>query len=211
MQGRKNIVTTVFFVVSAFTLTVYSACKEKYTPTPDSCAGVICQNNGVCIQGECDCTAGYTGPNCENKANAPYIGKWAVNQEVVSTNGNPVSGMNTSYQMEIAEDPSGVTVLRLSGFMGDASFNNVKIRIGASYELLKNNSGVYVDTEVPANSSSFIFTRYQPLGQSNKQLVLGEGSINSLGTQLNGEFYVAYADTSGVVEDRITFSATFVN
>lgn len=211
MQGNKSVVITSFLVFTVFIITLVSACKEKYTPGPDKCVGVVCQNNGVCIGGDCDCTSGYTGQYCEQKAIAPYIGKWMVTQEVISINGKPQTGMTSTYEMEIAEDASGVTILNFSRWMGDPSFNNVKGRIGMTIENIKDSRGVYVETEVPATSSSFMLNRYQPLGQSKKQLLKGVGEINSLGTQLNGEFYVIYADTSGPVEDRITFSATYVN
>ncbi len=211
MHQFKGIAVPGLLVVMAFVITVYTACKEKYTPSPDSCAGIVCQNNGVCIQGECDCTAGYTGQFCADKAIAPYIGKWSVTQEVVSSNGKPLSGIISTYEMNITEDPSGVTILNFSGFMGPAGFNNVRGRIGMTIDFDKDANGNYVETEVPTNPSNFIFHRYQPLGQSKKQLLKGEGSINSLGTQLSGEFYVIYADTTGPVEDKIIFSATYIN
>lgn len=212
MRRFRGMAGAALLVAAAFTVTLYTACKkEKYTPAPDKCAGITCQNNGVCIQGECDCTAGYSGEFCENKNIAPYIGNWSVTQEVISSNGTPVTGQVTTYNMTIAEDPSGVTILNFSNFMGDPAFNNVLGRIGMTIDFVKNANGVNVETEVPADPANFVFKRYQPLGQSGKQLLKGEGYINSLGTQLNGEFYLVYADTSGPVEDRVSFSATYIN
>lgn len=211
MRWLKSIVVSGSLVLMAFFITVYTACKEKYSPAPDKCVGVVCQNNGVCIQGECDCTTGFTGVYCENKAIAPYIGKWSVSQEVVSRNDKPLTGVTSNYEMNITEDPSGVTILNFSGFMGDASFNNVKGRIAMTIDYVKNSSGVNEETEIPAPPSDFVFKRYQPLGQSNKQLVKGEGEINSLGTQLTAEFYIVYSDSTGPVEDRVRFSATYIN
>lgn len=208
----KTVIVTAVLVAMAFITTFIAACKkERYVPGPDKCAGIVCNNNGVCIQGECDCTSGYTGQFCESKAIAPYIGKWSVTQEIVSRNNKPQSGLVSTYEMNITEDPSGVTILNFSGFMGQSAFNNVKGRIGMTIDFDKDANGNYVETEVPTTPSNFIFKRYQPLGQSGKQVLKGEGGINSLGTQLNGEFYIIYADVTGPVEDRITFSATFIN
>lgn len=205
--------SAALLVTAAFSITLYTACKkEKYTPVPDKCAGIVCKNNGVCIQGECDCTAGYSGEFCDNKNIAPYIGNWSVTQEVVSTNGKTVTGRTSTYTMTISEDPSGVTILNFSNFMGEPGFDNVLGRIGMTIDFIKDDNGNFVtESEVPAEPSNFIFKRYQSLGQSGKQLLKGEGSINSLGTQMEGEFYIVYADTLGPVEDRIKFSATYIN
>lgn len=212
MQIFKGITATAIIILSVFMLVVYTACnKPEYTPSPDPCSGVVCQNNGKCIMGTCDCTAGYTGQYCEKKANAPYLGKWKVTQELVSSNGQPVSGVVKTYEMSVSEDPSGVTMLNVNGIMGEPGYN-VLCRIGMTLDVIKDENGNYYETEVQAPSSDFLFKRYQPLGQSNMQLLKGEGSINSLGTQLNGEFYIIYADTArGPVEDRMKFSATFIN
>jgi len=32
----------------------------------DPCKDVFCENNGVCIEGDCDCPNGFSGTNCEN-------------------------------------------------------------------------------------------------------------------------------------------------
>lgn len=212
MQRAKSVIVTFLLVSSVFIITFIAACKkEKYVPGPDKCAGIVCQNNGSCVEGVCDCTAGYTGEFCQNKAIEPYIGKWSVSQEIVSRNDKPLTGEISNYVMNITEDPSYVTVLHFGGFMGNAEFNNVKGRIGMTVDFIQNQNGIYEEAEVPAAPANFIFNRYQPLGQSGKQLVKGEGEINSLGTQLTGEFYVVYADSTGPIEDRIRISATYIN
>lgn len=209
MQLLKGITGTALLVVLVFTATVYTACKDKYVASPNACTGIVCQNNGICLDGKCDCTSGYTGEFCQDKAIAPYIGKWRVTQEVVSRNGQPVSGMTTTYETTITEDPSGVTILNFSDFMGQPDFDNVLARIGVIVDSQYTYNGYYIGIEIPADPGNFVFKTYQPLGQSHKQLLRGEGAINSIGTQLTGEFYIVYADSSKAIEDRITFSATY--
>lgn len=212
MRLFKGMASAALLVTAAFSITLYTACKkEEYTPVPDKCAGIVCKNNGVCIQGECDCTAGYSGEFCDNKNIALYIGNWSVTQEIVSTNGKPVSGRTSTYTITISEDASGVTILNFSNFMGEPGFNNVLARIGMTIDFVKDENGNYsTESEVQSDPSNFIFRRYQVLGQSGKQLLKGEGAINSLGTQMSGEFYVVYADTTGPAEDRIKFSADYI-
>jgi len=43
------------------TATVLNSCKKE---EPDLCEGVTCLNGGTCVNGECDCPEGYTGPDC---------------------------------------------------------------------------------------------------------------------------------------------------
>lgn len=43
------------------TATVFNSCNKE---DPDPCEGVTCLNGGTCVNGECDCPEGYTGPDC---------------------------------------------------------------------------------------------------------------------------------------------------
>lgn len=210
MRKFRGITTTVAIVTAIFTAVLYTACnKPEYTPSPDKCEGVVCQHNGRCISGVCDCTAGYTGQYCENKANKLYIGRWKVTQELLTSDGQPVNGVVDSYEVDIAEATAGITFLDVSGFMGGGY--SVQWRIGMKVELVKDEQGEYNEAEVQSSPSDFIFKRYQPLGQSGMQILKGEGQINSLGTGMGGEFYVIYADSvKGPVEDRWKFSAAFI-
>lgn len=212
MKSLTRITGTSLVVLMVFISVVHTACKKDKDTSSGACAGIVCQNNGVCISGICDCTAGYTGEFCQDKAISPYLGKWAVTEEVISSNGQPVSGDKKNYEMTISEDPSGVTIFNISDFAGEPGFDNVRGRIAMTIGEERNSNGALVETEMPAEPSSFVFIRYQPLGQSTKQLVKGEGSINSLGTSLSGEYYIVYPDSAkGAVEDRISFSATYLN
>lgn len=52
----------LFFVLL---LAAFSCGKE--TTQADLCEGVICNNGGTCVNGDCSCPAGYTGPSCEQE------------------------------------------------------------------------------------------------------------------------------------------------
>ena len=41
-------------------LAAMNACNNK-----DGCEDTVCQNGGVCVEGDCQCPDGYSGPNCE--------------------------------------------------------------------------------------------------------------------------------------------------
>tara|TARA_B100000575_G_C23019414_1_gene587034 strand:+ start:267 stop:851 length:585 start_codon:yes stop_codon:yes gene_type:complete len=43
-----------------------SSCTEDGKSILDPCAGITCEN-GECINGDCDCDPGYSGPSCANE------------------------------------------------------------------------------------------------------------------------------------------------
>lgn len=77
----------------------------------DKCKDVVCQNDGVCLEGTCDCAVGYEGQFCDTKANAKFAGTWTVNE----TCGGVVG---TAYPVIISAntDPSTVTMKDLGNY-----------------------------------------------------------------------------------------------
>ncbi len=55
---KELFVLTIF--VSIFSL---NSC-DKDEPVPNPCENVTCLNGGVCVNGDCDCADGYSGPSC---------------------------------------------------------------------------------------------------------------------------------------------------
>ncbi|MCB9185612.1 MAG: YncE family protein [Flavobacteriales bacterium] len=41
-------------------LAIMNSCNNK-----DGCEDTVCQNGGICVEGECQCPDGFSGPNCE--------------------------------------------------------------------------------------------------------------------------------------------------
>lgn len=211
LTHTRSVFGTVVILVILFSSVTYTACKKTPYTYVDKCSNVDCKNGATCADGKCYCTTGYTGEHCEKKAIIPYLGKWDVTQQIVGSNNTGTVGNTKTYKITITEGSTGITFLNIDGFLGDTTFNNVSARIATmiGYTMV---DSVNVETDVPASPSSFTFKRYQPLGKSYIQLLKGEGKINGLGTQITGEFYLLYPDSAkGAIEDRITFTATYIN
>lgn len=57
----KNYSILVLFFLS-INLLFYSSCVKD-----DPCDLITCLNGGFCVNGECDCPEGFTGPDCSNQ------------------------------------------------------------------------------------------------------------------------------------------------
>ena len=89
-------------LLSALLLLLFTAC--------DPCEDVNCQNGGTCNEGECICTVGYEGVDCETQSTAKYLGTYNVN---MNCNGN--QGV---IVCEVTQDPDAVEGLVFSNFAG---------------------------------------------------------------------------------------------
>lgn len=69
---------------------LFSAC------TVDPCEDVVCQNDGVCVEGDCDCPDGFTGTECADTYAESVVGIYDV---LNSCNSGP------AYTSEITVDP----------------------------------------------------------------------------------------------------------
>jgi len=43
----------------------------------DPCKDVSCQNDGVCVEGDCECAPGYTGELCSDELRDSFVGVWS--------------------------------------------------------------------------------------------------------------------------------------
>ncbi|HXS36422.1 MAG TPA: hypothetical protein VN721_06955 [Flavipsychrobacter sp.] len=70
----KQIATTSFLVIAAFTTVTYVACNK------DKCGGTTCQNGGTCIENKCVCSTGYNGSDCGTSWSTEYTGTYSCTQ-----------------------------------------------------------------------------------------------------------------------------------
>jgi len=56
----------------------------------DRCGGIVCLNEGLCVDGQCTCPLGYDGPVCETRWSDQFTGTWQ-NEEKTADSANNIS------------------------------------------------------------------------------------------------------------------------
>jgi hypothetical protein len=59
-------------VVLFFTVALFQSCED------DPCEGVTCLNDGICLDGTCDCSTGYSGADCGTHCSSDIVGTWDI-------------------------------------------------------------------------------------------------------------------------------------
>lgn len=72
---------------------------------------VNCLNGGVCVDGDCECAAGYEGDSCETLTRAKFNGSWGVVDDCSQSG-------TASYTVGIASSPTAVEQVLISNFWG---------------------------------------------------------------------------------------------
>ena len=68
----------------------------------DPCSDVTCLNDGICLDGTCDCTTGFSGTDCSTHCSEQILGTWKITNgtifcdflEYQFTRGSGNSGLN---------------------------------------------------------------------------------------------------------------------
>jgi hypothetical protein len=112
MKKINTILYTLTSVLSLFILVMVSACNKgdiKYNDTTliRPCDQVICLNGGNCVDGSCNCPAGYEGIKCETRWNEKFLGNYKVADECYT-------GGNVYYNATIQATSNQATGLTLS-------------------------------------------------------------------------------------------------
>lgn len=50
---------------------------------PDNCKDVICEHEGVCVNGKCSCLYGYEGDSCEDIWYQKFTGEWTATDDSI--------------------------------------------------------------------------------------------------------------------------------
>lgn len=91
---RTAIVTTALTLGTFGLIMGLPSCSKK-----DKC-NITCANNGVCVDGACQCPAGYEGTDCSSLARKKFKGMYNAIDECVITQRNNASLNYTLFIMD---------------------------------------------------------------------------------------------------------------
>lgn len=79
----------------------------------DKCAGLICYNEGVCVEGTCACMQGYEGDQCTTKWYEKFEGEWQATEK--DKKGNVLN----SYKINVipTESPDTFLLLNIASYI----------------------------------------------------------------------------------------------
>lgn len=77
------------------------------TGCTDPCKDIVCQNDGTCNEGVCECTEGYEGTSCETEIRAQFIGSYTGAGTVVCG----VTGSDAVSDLAISVSNSSSNIL----------------------------------------------------------------------------------------------------
>jgi hypothetical protein len=100
----------------------------------DPCRGSACGDNGVCLDGYCECSAGYEGENCELQRITKYLGHW-VGTEIQNTQDT----LAVDWRITQAAD------MPINGKIQTANNSVININFIANNDTLKMQAGTVLD------------------------------------------------------------------
>jgi len=116
----------------------------------DPCKDITCLNNGVCVEGICDCADWYEGLNCETERRDKYFGDFSgimTRVEQGSTYTNPTT-------CNLSKDSKGVSFLLLDNLLSLELIKEQQIELDGRAEF---NIPLVLFTD-PDNGDSNYFT-----------------------------------------------------
>jgi len=103
---KKLLFLSVMTILGATAIITTPSCK-------DPCKSTAC-GAGVCIEGKCECPAGYSDPNCSTMWSSKFLGDWSVKQYD-----------DIRYQHTITfKSTNDVNIILLDKFLAN-NFNNI--------------------------------------------------------------------------------------
>lgn len=145
--------------------------------TNDPCAGINCQNGGVCVNGDCNCPDGYTGTFCQTQLPTQTMTITAIRVENFQSTDN---GSNW--------DLLGGPDLMLSGNIGNNADQTQFI------------SGVFTDADIANN---YTFDNLNWTFKSNTNVTIGLWDADSPDSDdfMGGIYFLPQAYDDGFPEE----------
>jgi hypothetical protein len=194
--------SVAFVTMLCFLLVGYTACKKKPQDTDATgpCTSVVCQNNGTCLNGTCQCIPGFEGEYCQTASNFRYVGKWNVTEKIIGSSNTGNINKTKGYTLTIAKGEYNLDLLfnNLSN-----TYNAVKAVFGRKY------NGTQIEYDV---YTRYIMNLNQAVsGSANNSIIIqGGGSVNDGGTDLRGTYYVSYKDGAAIIVDTIDLAGVYI-
>lgn len=86
------------FFLSAVLMLIFFSCNNP-------CEDVECKNGGVCLDGNCECSEGYSGDDCGTEVRSVFIGTFNVTEtcpNLVTYTVNIAADSNDVFDVDIA-------------------------------------------------------------------------------------------------------------
>ena len=186
------------YLIFSFLFVFLVSCQK------DPCENISCQNGGTCVDGDCDCPAGFIGPDCGielNPCNQKACDDQGTENCVVGTNGEARCECKFGYEGELCktvwENKFVGTYIASEDCSGNILNYVLEVDPGPDPQQItfinfNNQANDTVTAKVVANlvnANVFeIYVQYMPFGR-----VSGAGSIDSEG-RINWSFEIIQPD-----------------
>lgn len=169
----------------------------------DDCESIICQNDGVCVSGVCECPVGFSGPNCE------VVGTGDCANIACENGGTCVSGAcdcpagftGEFCQNEVQTDPCDDIECQNGGTCDNGECDCPDDYEGTLCESLEREKfmGTYEVTDM-CDNGNFTYSMTISSGSQNDRMTIQNignfGSNVSITAQVDGEDF-SFNDSSG--------------
>lgn len=121
MKSIRNIAFSALLTLGAFSAVTYTACNK------DACKDVVCNNGGTCVDGSCQCAAGFEGVTCDVQSRSRFLTSGTVATWVVGLGQDGC--YNPGYNMTIGPGANAdeITITNFAGYGATAIVTGVKV------------------------------------------------------------------------------------